>query len=154
MTCFSLLFLMRILVTCIFFQSCFSQRLLVARLLIGLFPRLLWAILQPLSPAKIVNTMNLSKNRIQLFILSSRNFLNSFSKSFFFCVFPKVVFLKTYWLRSGLYLLIWKSKLVGFWGKARFQFHTFATWDINCFTYVSVSSFCFLWEFFFSMTNG
>ena len=101
-----LLFLMRILVTCIFFQSCFSQRLLVARLLIGLFPRLLWAILQPLSPAKIVNTMNLSKNRIQLFILSSRNFLNSFSKSFFFCVFPKVVFLKTYWLRSGLYLLI------------------------------------------------
>ena len=28
-----------------------------------------------------------------------------FSRSFFFCVFPKVVFLKTYWLRSGLYLL-------------------------------------------------
>ena len=28
MTCFWLLFLMRILVTCIFFQSCFSQRLL------------------------------------------------------------------------------------------------------------------------------
>ena len=104
MTRFQVLFLMRVLVTCIFFQSCFSQRLLVARLLIRLFPRLLWAILQPLSPAKIVNTMNLSKNWIQLFILSWRKFFIVF-EIFFFCVFPNVVFLKTYWLRSCLYLL-------------------------------------------------
>ena len=76
---------MRILVTCIFFQSCFlTKTILVARLLIGVFPRLLRAILQPLSPPpKFLNTMNLSKNRIQLFILSGQIFLNSFSKSFF-----------------------------------------------------------------------
>ena len=69
----------------LFFKVVSSQRLLVvARLMIGVFPRLLRAILQPLSPpAKIVNTMNLSKNRIQLFILSGQIFLNSFSKSFF-----------------------------------------------------------------------
>ena len=81
----------------LFFKVVSSQRLLVARLMIGVFPRLLRAILQPLSPpAKIVNKMNLSKNRIQLFILSGQIFLNYFSKSFFFCVFPNVVFLKTY----------------------------------------------------------
>ena len=71
------------------------QLVRVNPLLIGLLPRLLWAILQPLSPpAKIVNTMNLSKNRIQLFILSSRNFLNSFSKSSLSACFRKSFFSK------------------------------------------------------------
>ena len=110
---------MRILVTCIFFQSCFSQRLLVARLLIGLFPRLLWAILQPLSPAKIVNTMNLSKNWIQLFILSWRKFFIVF-EIFFFLRFSErrfsqnllVTFLSLFAkLKVQTCWILWKSKI-------------------------------------------
>ena len=80
------------------------------------------------------------ENRIQLFILSWRNFSNSFSKSLF-CVFLKVLFLKTYWLDSGLYLLNWKPKLVAFCGKASFPFHTFVTWDMICFTFFLVRTF-------------
>ena len=79
------------------------------------------------------------ENRIQLFILSWRNFLNSFSKSLF-CVFLKVLFLKTYWLDSGLYLLNWKPKLVAFCGKASFPFHTFDL-DMICSTFFLVRTF-------------
>ena len=94
MTCF--VFFMRMLFTSIFFQNCFSRRLLVAKLMVALFPRLLRAILKPLGPStNFVETMNLWKSRIQRFTLSWRNFLNSFSKSlYFFCVFPKSFFSK------------------------------------------------------------
>ena len=141
---------MRILVTCIFFQSCFSQRLLVARLLIGLFPRLLWAILQPLSPAKIVNTMNLSKNWIQLFILSWRKFFIVF-EIFFFLRFSErrfsqnllVTFLSLFAkLKVQTCWILWKSKIpvLHLCDLRHYLFYL-------CFSPIF---FVFLWELFFS----
>ena len=72
-----------------------------------------------------------------------------------FGVFPKVIFLKIYWLDSGLYLLNWKPKVVAFYGKALLPYDMFATWDMISFTYFLVRFFCFLCESCFSSkTNG
>ena len=154
MTRFQVLFLMRVLVTCIFFQSCFSQRLLVARLLIRLFPRLLWAILQPLSPAKIVNTMNLSKNRIQLFILSRRKFLILFWKSFFSAFF-RTSFLSKPTGNVPVFICWIKSpNLLYFEEKQDSRFTRLRLETLFLLPMFQSVFFVCLWEFFFSKTNG